>query len=739
MAEIFIKKYMEHAQAESNPIKPITDDNINFELSKEFLIELKNNAYHGEEKITTWEEIVEKFFCKFYTESHDGEDEMLDEGDNWEIDPLEFISRVNSSFENHMKLDGRTKKLLSNLKKGRDLSAPFDKKRLRAAIFLLRLYTSLVARHQCGLTEDANQKVSLGLYLPSWSQCLKAGYYLWDEEFEDIGEQNKEKGRADMFHVGLSFIKMKRDGLLPGDGNVDPPANFTNEDGDKGITTTIDRKVKVFVSKASIRRYLKLEDSEGLKTLPTAEIFEQLALMSNMKRASKGYSGVDIPLFPTMLTTPESTPSRITSSPSLSPQTHSSTSQPPSTPPFIQPTPVTEEAAPMPHESPLQSVHSLGHDEGSLSLNELMDLCISLSKKVESLESKLKQTKQTYNAALTKLIKRVKKLEQTIKTSQARWRAKVVISDDEKVEEDPSNQGRSLIEELDLDARISLVPPHAEDQGRFDETQISDQPEEQLGVFNAATVLTDAARRRISVENVQTYIKRRREVSTGSGGVSTASRLVSTADISTASEFYSTAGVKAKYKGKAIMHEFEPPKKIKKREARFKAEKEQERIDFETALELQKQLDEREEVETKVDEAHDIDWSDPVVLRYHTLQNRPFSMAEVRNNMCLYLKNQGGYKMSHFKGMSYEDIRPIFERVWDKNQAFIPIGSEIEKERLEGEEQKSNLLGQRAREILVKKKKVLMVESLAPKYTIVDVEKTDSSDAEERREERNRF
>ncbi|GJU84044.1 hypothetical protein Tco_1291590 [Tanacetum coccineum] len=37
---------------------------------------------------------------------------MLDEGDNWGIDPLEFISRVNSSFENHIKVDGRTKKVL---------------------------------------------------------------------------------------------------------------------------------------------------------------------------------------------------------------------------------------------------------------------------------------------------------------------------------------------------------------------------------------------------------------------------------------------------------------------------------------------------------------------------------------------------------------------------------------------------------------------------------------------------
>ncbi|GJR86439.1 hypothetical protein Tco_0210450 [Tanacetum coccineum] len=275
-------------------------------------------------------------------------------------------------------------------------------------------------------------------------------------------------------------------------------------------------------------------------------------------------------------------------------------------------------------------------------------------KKVKSLESKLKQTKQTYNAALTKLIKRVKKLEQTIKTSEARRRAKVVISDDEEAEEDPSNQGRSLIEELDLDAGISLVPPHAAVQGRFDETQISNQPKEELGVFSAATTLADAARRRQSVENVQTYTRRRREVST-------ASRLVSIADISTASELDSTAGVKTKDKGKAIMHESEPPKKIKMRE-------------------LKKQLDKREEVAAKVDQAHDIDWSDSAVLRYHTLQNRPFFMAEVRKNMCLYLKNQGGYKMSHFKGMSYEDIRPISERVWDQNQAFIPMDSEIEKE-----------------------------------------------------------
>ncbi|GJR04990.1 hypothetical protein Tco_0527974 [Tanacetum coccineum] len=38
---------MENTQAESNPTEPITNDDINTELSKEFLTKLKNSAYHG--------------------------------------------------------------------------------------------------------------------------------------------------------------------------------------------------------------------------------------------------------------------------------------------------------------------------------------------------------------------------------------------------------------------------------------------------------------------------------------------------------------------------------------------------------------------------------------------------------------------------------------------------------------------------------------------------------------------
>nr|GEU53868.1 hypothetical protein [Tanacetum cinerariifolium] len=123
---------MEKAQTESSLVKPNTDDDMNIELSKEFLMELRRNAYYrtfdedvvdhiakvlemldlikipnvdshrlcmkvfplsladdtqwwideGDGKITTWKEVVEKFFCKFYPLSRNGKDEMLEEGDN---------------------------------------------------------------------------------------------------------------------------------------------------------------------------------------------------------------------------------------------------------------------------------------------------------------------------------------------------------------------------------------------------------------------------------------------------------------------------------------------------------------------------------------------------------------------------------------------------------------------------------------------------------------------------------
>nr|GEZ00941.1 hypothetical protein [Tanacetum cinerariifolium] len=44
------------------------------------------------------------------------------------------------------------------------------------------------------------------------------------------------------------------------------------------ITATIYGRIKA-ITESSIRRHLKLEDSDGVTTLPSAKIFEQLALI----------------------------------------------------------------------------------------------------------------------------------------------------------------------------------------------------------------------------------------------------------------------------------------------------------------------------------------------------------------------------------------------------------------------------------------------------------------------------
>ncbi|GJZ28116.1 hypothetical protein Tco_0572763 [Tanacetum coccineum] len=196
-----------------------------------------------------------------------------------------------------------------------------------------------------------------------------------------------------------------------------------------------------------------------------------IKVFNNMKRPTKGYSGQEVALFPTMLNVsePSTSPSRITSSPSHSPEpspSHSPEPSPSHSPaPSIehlpdhttaavslpsptqptQPSPGVEQHIPTPHDSPLYVVHSHGSDEGSLKLIELATLVTKLSERIGVLEDDLKKTKLTYSAAVTEIILRVKKLEAKVKAGTARKRARVVLSgDDEDVEDDSSNKGRKL-------------------------------------------------------------------------------------------------------------------------------------------------------------------------------------------------------------------------------------------------------------------------------------------------------
>nr|GEW32537.1 reverse transcriptase domain-containing protein [Tanacetum cinerariifolium] len=62
---------------------------------------------------------------------------------------------------------------------------------------------------------------------------------------------------------------------------------------------------------------------------------------------------------------------------------------------------------------------------------------------------------------------------------------------------------------------------------------------------------------------------------------------------------------------------------------------------------------------------------DNAVKRYQALKRKPQTEAQARKNMMIYLRNVAGFKMDYLKGMTYDDIRPIFEKHFNSNVAFL--------------------------------------------------------------------
>ncbi|GJS78212.1 hypothetical protein Tco_0728093 [Tanacetum coccineum] len=519
----------------------------------------------------------------------------------------------------------------------------------------------------------------------------------------------------------------------------------TAENGEVKINVTIDGH-SLSITEGSLRRHLKLADQDGITSIPTSEIFKQLALMgyhtdsdkltfqkgafspqwrflihnilhclspkktaweqfsSNIAAAiiclatnrkfnfsrmifehmvsnissphkflmyprfiqicldmqrhqlqqhtriypvpslSMKESHLPLPLhlhLPPNLT-PTSTPSPTQPSPTQPSPTQPSPTQPsPTQPSPTQPSPTqpgTEHHLPTPHDSPLHAVHSHGSDEGSLKLQELMNLVTTLSDRIGVLEADLMKTKKTYN--------------------------------DEVFEDDSSKQGRKLAD-----------------------AEVQEKASTDTELFIQEVTPTEV------IQDQEGSEKASDEVSTAGAKKGTASEevpIVSTAEVNP-----STAGGTVTYsrrsaekrsrqdKGKAIMIEEEPKKKSKK-------ELEQERLSYAEAIRLEEQMNEEQRAQIARDEeiarqwdeeerqramdeaksAKKIDWNDPSVIRYHTQKMKPKTVAQARRNMIKYLKNQGNCKINDFKGMYYNDIRPIFENVWDFNQNFEPMDAE---------------------------------------------------------------
>nr|GEU98149.1 putative ribonuclease H-like domain-containing protein [Tanacetum cinerariifolium] len=91
---------------------------------------------------------------------------------------------------------------------------------------------------------------------------------------------------------------------------------------------------------------------------------------------------------------------------------------------------------------------------------------------------------------------------------------------------------------------------------------------------------------------------------------------------------------------------------------------------------------------------------DNTVIRCQALKRKPVTEAHARKNMMLYLKNMAGFKMDFFKGMSYTNIRPIFEKHFTSNWAFLEKGEKEEKSK------QSKRKGENLKQKAAKKQKI---------------------------------
>ncbi|GKB54018.1 hypothetical protein Tco_0904771 [Tanacetum coccineum] len=219
----------------------------------------------------------------------------------------------------------------------------------------------------------------------------------------------------------------------------------------------------VVITDSSVRNDLLFNDEDGITWLTNDEIFENLALIGWQSQVLRNHRGA---------------PAQTTSKRVLK----------------------------QPNEPPLSEGHASRSGEDRMEHTfELMDIVPPTPYDLP-LPRDLKQTKRVYGKALTKLVKKVKYLEDKLKSTLVRRNARMVISDDEEdlVSEDPSKQRRITETEYE------------EVEYELDQTDI----------FYAAKILADASRER--VKTYKSYTRRRR--STVSSRDSTAGGLFSTAE-----------------------------------------------------------------------------------------------------------------------------------------------------------------------------------------------------------------
>nr|GEV07521.1 hypothetical protein [Tanacetum cinerariifolium] len=270
--------------------------------------------------------------------------------------------------------------------------------------------------------------------------------------------------------------------------------------------------------------------------------------------------------------------------------------------------PPTESQAEQSISLPSPSHDPLPSGEDSLKLKELMDLCTNLSNKILDLDSEVIDIKSTFKEKIEKLESRVERLKDENKVlNELKGVHSIVNSDEPAMENEKSSKQERKIADIDADV-LSMLDDNDEEPADVEEV---------LEVVTTAKLITKV-------------------VTTAIDDVNAAS--VQDTPITTAEATKVTVKVPKPLKRICVI--IQDPEET-------------------TTVTVQQMQVKRSERLTDA------------VMKCQALKRKPLTEAQARRNMIVYLKNMAGYKMNYFKGMSYDEIRPLFEKHYNYNQTFL--------------------------------------------------------------------
>nr|GEY34584.1 hypothetical protein [Tanacetum cinerariifolium] len=378
------------------------------------------------------------------------------------------------------------------------------------------------------------------------------------------------------------------------------------------------------------------------------ELFAELARMGMMLLILQR---MQMLLIKYLLNLPPPSPTPATTPPPQQEINHSPSQVASTPPPSPHQSPIAQPSSPPPQQPP-------SHDaEISMTLlNTLLETCATLTKQVAN----LKQDKIAQAIEITKLKQRVRRLEKKrklkasglkrlrkVETAQRVKSSANTVMDDQK---DASKQGGNIVE-LDADEDVTLEEVDAEKDAEETDDAEPTEVEEVLEVVTAAKLMTEV--------------------------VTTATTPITAAPVPKVSAPRRRKGVIIQDLEEAATASLSMQSKVKSKdkEAELNAN-----INWNEVIEQVKRKERQ----------------DHKVMRYQALKRKHVTEVQSRKNMMVYLKNMAGFKMDFFKGMTYTDIRLMFEKHFNSIWAFMEKGKkEIEEE--DGKRKSDNLEQQAAK------------------------------------------